>query len=195
LQIELRKPGVDDPPLTVLERPLGVVHPGRDRDHAPVGPVVVHYHFESKDELLAAAFRHAADADIRRLEKSLAENADAVEQLDRLVREYLPGGRGEKGWVLWIDAWGEALRDPALRRISAELDLAWVQAIEGVITDGVTAGQFRCDDPRAAAWRLASLMDGLSLQLVAHRGLLTRTTALEYTRAAAEREVGAKMRP
>jgi AcrR family transcriptional regulator len=150
---------------------------------------LVHYHFDSKDELLTAAFRHAADADIHRLEKSLAESADAVEQLDRVLREYLPGGRGEKGWVLWIDAWGEALRDPGLRRISAELDQAWFAAIEGVILDGVTAGQFRCPDPHAAAWRLAALMDGLSLQIVAHRGMLTRTEALEYARAAAAREL------
>jgi AcrR family transcriptional regulator len=151
---------------------------------------LVHYHFDSKDELLTAAFRHAADADIRRLEKSLAESADAVEQLDRVVREYLPGGRGEKGWVLWIDAWGEALRDPGLRRISAELDQAWFEAIEGVIVDGVTAGRFQCSDPHAAAWRLAALMDGLSLQIVAHRGMLTRTQAIEFVRTAAARELG-----
>lgn len=151
---------------------------------------LVHYHFDSKDDLLTAAFRHAADADIRRLEKSLAESADAVEQLDRLLGEYLPGGRGEKGWVLWIDAWGEARRDPALRRISAELDVAWLDAIEAVIADGVTAGQFRCADPRGTAWRLAALMDGLSLQIVAHRGMLTRADALEHSRVAAAHEIG-----
>lgn len=151
---------------------------------------LVHYHFDSKDDLLTAAFRHAAATDIARLEKSLAESADAVEQLDRLIAEYLPGGRGEKGWVLWIDAWGEALRDPALRRISAELDTAWIDALEAVIDDGVTAGRFVCPDPRAAAWRMAALMDGLGLQLVAHRGMLTRAEALEYSRIAAAREVG-----
>jgi AcrR family transcriptional regulator len=151
---------------------------------------LVHYHFDSKDDLLTAAFRHAAAADIGRLEKSLAESADAVEQLDRLIAEYLPGGRGEKGWVLWIDAWGEALRDPALRRISAELDTAWIDALEAVISDGVTAGRFACPDPRAAAWRMAALMDGLSLQLVAHRGMLTRAQALEYSRIAAVHELG-----
>jgi AcrR family transcriptional regulator len=151
---------------------------------------LVHYHFDSKDDLLTAAFRHAAAADIARLEKSLAESADAVEQLDRLLAEYLPGGRGEKGWVLWIDAWGEALRDPALRRISAELDRTWIDALEAVIDDGVTAGRFVCPDPRAAAWRMAALMDGLSLQLVAHRGMLTRAEALDYSRIAAAREVG-----
>ena len=150
---------------------------------------LVHYHFESKDELLNAAFRHAAEADIRRLEKSLAESVDAVEQLDRLIREYLPGGRGEKGWVLWIDAWGEALRDPGLRRISAELDEAWFAALEGVIVDGVTAGKFHCAEPHAAAWRLAALMDGLSLQIVAHRGMLTRTEAIDFVRTAAATEL------
>jgi hypothetical protein len=37
---------------------------------------------------------------------------------------------------------------------------------------------------------MAALMDGLSLQLVAHRGMLTRAEALEYSRIAAAHELG-----
>ena len=58
---------------------------------------------------------------------------------------------GDHSWVLWIDVWGEALRDANLRRISEELDDAWVELLAEVIADGVATGVFHCDDPVAAA--------------------------------------------
>ena len=45
--------------------------------------------------------------------------------------------------MLWIDVWGEALRDANLRRISEELDHAWVDLVAEVITGGIATGAFR----------------------------------------------------
>ena len=64
--------------------------------------------------------------------------------------------------------WGEALRDPEIRRISEELDDGWVDVFAQVIAAGVESGVFHSDDPLAAAWRLCSLLDGLGLQVVLH---------------------------
>ena len=41
-----------------------------------------------------------------------------------LIDAYLPSLRRDQWWVLWIDVWGEALRDANVRRISEELDAA-----------------------------------------------------------------------
>ena len=53
---------------------------------------------------------------------------------------YLPSSRRDQAWVLWIDVWGEALRDATLRRISEELDNAWVVLVAEVIAAGVGTG-------------------------------------------------------
>ena len=91
------------------------------------------------------------------------------DRLERAIETYLPSLRRDPSWVLWIDVWGEALRDANLRRISEELDAAWVELIAEIIADGVAAGVFRCADPVASAWRLCALLDGLGLQVVLHQ--------------------------
>ena len=64
-------------------------------------------------------------------------SADPEERLARVIDVYLPSSRRDQSWVLWIDVWGEALRDANLRRISEELDNAWVELVAEVIADGV----------------------------------------------------------
>jgi AcrR family transcriptional regulator len=173
----------------VLEKGFGGTRIKDVADALGVSTGLVHYHFESKDDLLAETMRYAADADIRRLEKTVAAGSDPVERLDRVLREYLPGPR-DQSWTLWIDAWGEALRSPTLKEISEELDAAWVALLERVIRDGVTARRFRTSDPAGVAWRLAALMDGLGLQVVLHKGTMSRTRMLEHTRTVAAAELG-----
>ncbi len=173
----------------VLDKGFGGTRIKDVADALNVSTGLVHYHFASKDELLAETMRYAADADIRRLEKSVAAGSDPVERIDRVLREYLPGPR-DQSWTLWIDAWGEALRNATLREISEELDQAWVALLERVIRDGVTARRFRTDDPAGSAWRLAALMDGLGLQVLLHRSTMSRAKMLEHTRTFAAVELG-----
>ncbi len=150
---------------------------------------LVHYHFASKDDLLAETMRYAADADIRRLEKSVASGKNALQKLDRVLREYMPAPR-DHSWQLWIDAWGEALRNARLRDISEELDQSWVGLLAQIFRDGIDEGVFTCPDPIAAAWRLASMMDGLGLQVVLHKATMSRAQMLGHARLAAALELG-----
>jgi AcrR family transcriptional regulator len=174
----------------VLERGLASTRVADVAEALGVSTGLIHYHFASKDDLLTETLRYAADADIRRLEKSVAASADPVERVDRVLREYLPSPRGDQTWLLWIDTWSAGLRNPVLRAISEELDEAWVRVLEGVIDAGVDAGRFDCPDPRASAWRLACLLDGLGLQVVLHRKTMTRAQMLEDARVAAVHELG-----
>jgi AcrR family transcriptional regulator len=174
----------------VLERGLANTRVADVADALGVSTGLIHYHFSSKDDLLAATLRHAAEADILRLEKSVAASADPIARFDRVLREYLPSPRGDQTWLLWIDTWSAGLRNTAMRDISEELDEAWVAVLEGVIVSGVDAGVFDCPDPRAAAWRLASLLDGLGLQVVLHRSTMKRSQMLEHARTAAAFELG-----
>ena len=91
---------------------------------------------------------------------------------------------------LWLDAWSEAPRRPAVQAVSRRLNRAWQEALRGTIVDGVERGVFRCADPSATAWRLLSLVDGLALQVVAHGTTVRRDDVQAWTLAAAERELG-----
>ena len=148
---------------------------------------LVFYHFTNKETLLGEAFRYAAGEDLERLSATAAGEGSAAQRLDRILRLYSPAGSSE-AWLLWIDAWGQALRSPELAEVSRQLDLRWKQTLASVIREGVAAGEFTCADPDAAAWRLTALLDGLGVQVAVHRGL-PATRLVEWVRGAAAAEL------
>ena len=191
LTVEQRRAEIlDATRRVVLERGFGHTRVGDVAAELGVSTGLIHYHFASKDELLAEALRATAAADIRRLEEAVAGHLDPLVRLDAVLQEYLPSAERDQSWVLWIDAWGDALRSPRLREISEELDTAWARVLEQVIRDGVDAGALKCDDPAASAWRLACLMDGLGVQLTLHTTTMTREAMLDHVRIAAAQELG-----
>ena len=155
-----------------------------------VSPALIFYHFETKDRLLAEAFAYAAERDLVRLAKAVDGPGTATTRLRAVLRLYSPVGSTPPGWTLWVDAWAAALRSPELRRVSKRLDLQWKDAVADIIASGVESGEFRCDDPHAAAWRITALIDGLAIQVTVHRGLLTRGQMAEWVAGLAAHELG-----
>ncbi|MGA4838509.1 TetR/AcrR family transcriptional regulator [Streptomyces sp. G45] len=154
-----------------------------------VSNALVLYHFSTKDELVAAAFAHAAESDLARLDGLLARRTSALRRLRAAVRWYAPTGQA-KGWRLWIEGWAAAVREPALRSVTRDLDQRWKAALAEVIAEGVAAGEFRCADPMGAALRLTALLDGLAVQMTAYPGALSRARARAWTDEALARELG-----
>ncbi len=173
----------------VIERGFGAIRISDVADRLGVSTGLIHYHFESKDQLLADAFQWAAEADLARLHAEVDRIGTAVERIERMIRLYAHV-EAEAGWMLWIDGWGEALRDPVLQRISQHLDLEWQQVLADLLRLGVAAGEFSCPDPDATAWRVTALLDGLGLQVTVHEGLVTREQLLGYVHTAVARELG-----
>jgi AcrR family transcriptional regulator len=155
-----------------------------------VSPALVFYHFETKDRLLAEAFAYAAERDLVRLAEAVQGPGTASERLRAVLRLYSPVGSSPPGWTLWVDAWAAALRSSELRRVSKRLDLRWKEAVAEIIAAGVAAGEFRCDDPHAAAWRITAMIDGLAIQVTVHRGLLTRGQMAQWVTGLAAHELG-----
>jgi AcrR family transcriptional regulator len=152
---------------------------------------LIHYHFATKEELTEAMLRENAADGLANAKKSLASLPSPELRLAKLLDTYyLPSSRRDPWWVLWIDFWGEALRDDALRRISEDLDNAWVELTADVIAEGVAAGTFRSDDPLESAWRLCALLDGLALQVVLHERTMTRAQMRRHGRRAVALELG-----
>lgn len=154
-----------------------------------VSNALVLYHFSSKEQLVAAAFAHAAEADLAHLRRLLGRRSTAVRRLRAAVRWYAPTGQA-KGWRLWIEGWAVALREPALREVTRDLDRQWKAAITEVVAEGVAAGEFSCADPAGAALRLTALLDGLAVQLTSYPGSVPRARAQEWVDDALARELG-----
>jgi AcrR family transcriptional regulator len=155
-----------------------------------VSSSLLHYHFDSKEQLLSEAFAYYARQDLSETLTEIEAAPTAVEQLDRAINNYVPEGSGDVEWMLWIDGWGEALRNPMMRKISQELDEQSVDLLQRVIDHGCETGEFACPHPRASATRLTALVDGLAVQFAAHDGIMTRAEFIDHVRSAAAAEVG-----
>ena len=150
---------------------------------------LIHHYFDSMDDVLAAAFERVASQDLGLTETAMADAAGPREAIIEFLRTYTPA---DKDWSfqMWLDAWAEAARRPALQATSRRLNLAWQGLLERTITAGVGTEAFRCADPPGAAWRILSLLDGLALQVVAHGTTVSRDDVTRWTAAAAEGELG-----
>src|SRR5262245_18819133 len=111
---------------------------------------LIHHYFDSMDEVLAAAFERAASADLERSAARVAAAPSPAAGLAGFFATYAPV---EADWAfqLWLDAWAEAARRPALQATSRRLNLAWQGLLESTIQAGVTDRSFRCADPSGAA--------------------------------------------
>ena len=155
-----------------------------------VSSSLIHYHFDSKEQLLAEAFAHYARKDLAEMEAEVHAAPTAIARLEAAIENSVPEGSDDVEWMLWIDGWGEALRNPMMKKISQELDEQSAELLERLISGGVESGEFACADPRAAAMRLTALVDGLAVQFAAHEGMMDRGQLIHHVRTLAAFEVG-----
>ena len=149
---------------------------------------LIHHYFDSMDDVLAAAFERVAAQDLELSARLMAEASTPVDALRVFFRTYTPA---DKDWAfqLWLDAWAEAARRPAVQATSRRLNLEWQALLERTIRRGIADASFACPDPAGAAWRILSLLDGLALQVVAHGTTVTRDDVVAWSTASAEVEL------
>jgi AcrR family transcriptional regulator len=150
---------------------------------------LIHHYFASMDDVLAAAFEQAAGEDLAITESAMSTCDDAVQRLATFYGSYTRIDE-YNAFQMWLDAWAEASRRPALGATSRRLNIAWQRLIATAIVDGIQQGVLACDDPEATAWRALSLLDGLSMQLAAHPGVIERSVVLDWAMTALETEIG-----
>jgi AcrR family transcriptional regulator len=152
---------------------------------------LVHHYFSTREELLAQAllqsFELAAD---ERFGAGLAAAASATEGLAIAIEECLPTpGEGEREWVLWVELWLRAAREPELRPVAGRMYESYREWVARVIRRGVESGEFSRVDPDDVADLAMALFDGLGVRA------LIRDPAMELDdarRVAAER-LGAEL--
>jgi AcrR family transcriptional regulator len=132
---------------------------------AGTSPALVVYHFGTLDGALAEALGSVEDAFYAELASANDPEAGAVEQLRTLGTLACETGPAVGSWALWMEVWVRALHDGQARALARALDARWKQTVRAVVDEGVWEGVFTCADPDATVARLASLMDGLAVQV------------------------------
>jgi len=124
------------------------------------------YYFETKDVLFVEALRHVEAALEDERAKLVTADEPVVRRLRRYLELYLPTGRTDPRWSLWVQVWSTALTDTDLAAIQAGLDAAWQHDLDLLVRAGVADGSFTCADPEMAEAAIAGLLDGLALRLM-----------------------------
>jgi AcrR family transcriptional regulator len=146
------------------------------------------YYFASKAELLTEALTSAEERFYDELERELQRIEDPAGRLLAVISAGC--GEGDYDAALWMELWARALRDPELAATRAELDGRWRKAIADVVRYGQARGEFGPADPDEVAVLLASLLDGLSVQIALRDVEVTAPRVRELSVRIAERELG-----
>ncbi|MBN9630081.1 MAG: TetR family transcriptional regulator C-terminal domain-containing protein [Actinobacteria bacterium] len=136
---------------------------------AGVTPALVAHYHESMDGLVAETFVSVVAAELDELRALLAAERDPVARLAGLVSTLLDGSRDDVT-VIWVEAYALGRRNAELGAAVRDQMDAWSDVIEDVIEGGVVSGDFRTEDPRAAAWQLLGMIDGLNAQALVRWG-------------------------
>ena len=150
---------------------------------------LIHHYFASMDQLLAVVFAQVAEADL----SATRERMDrAKSPTGRLAAYFAAFADPDNDGIFqfWLDAWSEAGRNPTIRDRSRELNIEWQRILSEVIRSGIATGEFNEVDVEAVSWKALSLLDGLSLQVVAHPTVIEREKAAEWAANSTERDLG-----
>jgi len=127
----------------------------------------IHYYFETKRDLMHAAFEWNYMQSEERRAAPLAGITDPPARLGALMRSYLPQGEVLlESWNLWISLWIEAIHDPDLQELNERVYGEWRRSMAVIIREGQATGDFIDGDSVTLANGLISMVDGLAIQVV-----------------------------
>jgi AcrR family transcriptional regulator len=177
-QIEhIRKPQILAAAAEVItERGLAATRIADIAERAGTSASGVLYWFPTKEELLAEALIVDEEQFNERVTQQLVElpspSAKLLMLFEACVDDY--------DWTLWIEVWSRALHDDATRRARQRIDDQWRALLASVIRAGQATGEFaRAHNPDQVALTLATLIDGLALQVTLRDPLITSGQMLE----------------
>src|SRR5687768_14837236 len=151
---------------------------------AGVSRGLLHYHFGTKERLLAEVVRRDADIRMARLDRALAGAHSADEVIDVLVHSLEDLVARDPGFVaLMFELFTSGRRNPEIAAEFAALQHATRSRLADLLAARQAEGVVRlADEPEAVAAVLLSLADGLALRLLGepehdHRPALRAATA------------------
>jgi len=163
----------------------------RVAQRAGASTALVHHYFSTREELLEQALIHSFEqAGDERFQRRADAEETATQALARGLAESLPfPGPQEREWVLWVELWLRAVREPALRDVAARLYGRYRDWLTGLIRAGIETGEFSADaDPNSLADLAMALLDGTGIRALIEDPEMDveRARALVAERLAAE---------
>jgi len=159
---------------------------------AGVSTSLVHYHFDSRDALLAEAldYSYARAGDARISSGELPANSHA-ERLQSMIDQCLPTSEAlQDDWVLWVELWLRAVRNPELRPVAEELYARLHAWFAGEIASGVDSGEFAACDPDEVADLALALLDGYGIRTLIGDGAIPLERARRAVSSALAADLG-----
>lgn len=134
---------------------------------AGCGTGTVHYHFDSKDELMREAFRFEHEASHERRTRELRGEDDPANRLRKFADGYLPSSPETiRSWLVWMELWVSALHDPGMRAVNNAYYGEWRGLVLDAVIEGRDKGILLVEDPLRCANTYVSMMDGLAIQVL-----------------------------
>jgi AcrR family transcriptional regulator len=160
---------------------------------ARVSSALVHYHFETRDALLAEAldysYHQAGEARIAGEED--LPSASHAGRLQSMIDGCLPTTPGlTEDWVLWVELWLRAARHPDLRPVAEELYGRLHDWFRDEIAAGVKDGEFVRCDPDEVADRALALIDGYGIRTLIGDGAIPLDRARQAVSSALAHDLG-----
>jgi AcrR family transcriptional regulator len=133
---------------------------------AGVSTSLVHYHFATREALLAEALEYSyAQAGDVRISDDLPPMSSHLDRLRSMIDQCLPTNPAlEEDWVLWVELWLRAVRHPELRPVAEKLYERMRHWFATEIAAGVQDGEFGPCEPSEVADRLLALIDGFGIR-------------------------------
>ena len=155
---------------------------------ARLTPGLVHYHFESKQEILLASLETLAQAHDARLEERLAKAGQPAEEVSAFIDFHLGLGADADPEALacWILLSGEALRNPEVRARFETAMLSISRRLATSIRRGIESGDFTCEDAGAAAAALVAAIQGYFVLAASARSVIPKGSAARCAKLMAD---------
>ena len=157
---------------------------------AGVSPSLLHYHFASRDALLAEALEHSYElAGATRM----GGDVPVASRLREMIDQCLPLDRALRDdWLLWVELWLHAARRPELRDTAARLYARMHAWFMEALSEGIASGEFTVAEPERVIDRLLALIDGYGVRALAEDPAMSVNRAREEIWAAIARDLGVR---
>lgn len=142
---------------------------------------IVNLHFQSKERLFIECLKFIADEYRCAWEQNLDKaGSDPAARLAALVAvDFKPRVCERRKLAVWFAFWGEARSRPTYAKICAQRDLQYESALAGACEELIDQGGYKNLDSRTVSLTIASLNEGLWLDMLIVPHKVSRRRAID----------------
>jgi AcrR family transcriptional regulator len=136
---------------------------------AGVSTALLHYHFETKEQLFEQVLRYSYDSSTLLDQESLRrEGLTPAQRLAAYLDRCLPSDELlERDLLLWQEFGAMSPRNPSMAAVTSDFFQGDVDRVTGILREGLADGSFRTDDAELVARTVIALCDGLCTRVLA----------------------------